>query len=280
LLSGKATSDDLERYVIGKLKISLGTQITNKVEGMLNDTALASEISRQFESYCATNPTKCEDLVATSKSNTTNRVELQVTVLTLGHWPTMPTLSDVKLPLTMQKCCEIFNEFYKMKFSAHKNIWVLSQGSVILKSIFSAGKNFSIDMAPLQAMVLMAFNPNTDVMRSPSGAISFNNLQQYTNISEDYLKRVLHSLSCLKHKILKKVSADGEEQTSKEKGPSLIRSTDYFVANDKFSNNLKQFKIPMATLVDSNETKAVEDSRIHAIEAAVVRTMKVCKLKS
>jgi len=80
------------------------------------------------------------------------------------------------------------------------------------------------------------------------------------------LKRVLHSLSCGKYKVI-------------EKSPksNTIKVTDLFVAAPKFQSKMLKIRIPMANLDESHNPKRVEEDRSVAIEAAVVRIMKARK---
>lgn len=231
---------------------------------MLNDMVLATETAKQFESYCEANPEKCKSA---------GKIELKVTTLTQGHWPSMLVFPELHLPSVLSSCCDVYNEFFTLKNNMRKITWVLSQGAVFMKASFSQSKVYDIEMAPLQAIVMLAFNRDSGVpVCSTSGAISFSELQKTYNMPEDILKKILHSLSCMKLKLLKK---DGEESNGKDKASNVIRPTDSFLVNDKFSNNVKRFKIPIASLTERNESKLVEDSRNIAIEAAVVRIMKV-----
>lgn len=43
ILNQRSNSDDLERLMVSKLKLRCGSQFTGKMEGMLNDLAVASE---------------------------------------------------------------------------------------------------------------------------------------------------------------------------------------------------------------------------------------------
>merc|ERR1712070_1284421 len=103
---------------------------------------------------------------------------------------------------------------------------------------------------------------------------SFEALHEYIGMGEEVLKRVLHSLSCGKFKVLKRISENG----SNEKGP--IKRTDKFVYNEQFTCQMRKIRIPMASLDDTNNIKRVEGDRSIAIEASIVRTMKARKTLS
>jgi cullin 1 len=114
----------------------------------------------------------------------------------------------------------------------------------------------------VQAVVMVAFNSKA--------SYSFTELLQVTNFSEDVLKRVLHSLSCCKYKVIKRVSeGEGEEVKSK-----VVKSTDSFAFNDKFTCPQRKIRIPMASLDEDKNDKKIDAERDYLIEAAVVRIMK------
>lgn len=65
-----------------------GGQFTSKMVGMLNDVTVGREQQTKFEEYISNNP----------QSNP--RVDLSVTILTTGHWPSYKR-SDINLPSEM-----------------------------------------------------------------------------------------------------------------------------------------------------------------------------------
>jgi cullin 1 len=75
LLNQRSASDEMERLMIGKLKLRCGAQFTTKMEGMLNDLAVGADHQSDFEAYCR------------EQGTPTGRVEFGVQVLTTGHWP-------------------------------------------------------------------------------------------------------------------------------------------------------------------------------------------------
>ena len=112
----------------------------------------------------------------------------------------------------------------------------------------------------LQAIVLMAF--------SDSKPRPFTQLAEELALPEDILKRTLHSLACGKFKVLRR-SEEGD------KGSGAIKTTDTFSINEQFSCQMRKIRIPMASLEESHNPKRVEEDRSIAIEAAIVRIIKV-----
>ena len=49
LLNEKSNSDELERSMIGKLKIACGAQFTAKLEGMMNDLAIGKDHQKKYD---------------------------------------------------------------------------------------------------------------------------------------------------------------------------------------------------------------------------------------
>ena len=91
------------------------------------------------------------------------------------------------------------------------------------------------------------------------------------------LKRVLHSLSCGKFKILKKTEAEGNDADPK-KAARKVFEDDSFEFNAGFQSKTRNFRVPMASLDDTgNVRKRVDEDRGQQIEACIVRVMKARK---
>ena len=146
--------------------------------------------------------------------------EFSVQVLTTGHWPSYKAI-EVNLPPAMASCVAAFKTYYEEKHGASRRLaWTHSLGNATVKGVFGK-KTYDLQLTTLQAAALAAFNDTT-------GAQSFASLQQSLGLTEEVLKRVLHSLACGKYRVLRKVSAE-------ESGGGAIRVTDAFAVNDQFS---------------------------------------------
>ena len=112
-----------------------------------------------------------------------------------------------------------------------------------VKGTFDKG-SYEFSLSPLQAVALLQFNdaflPKT-----------FTDVSSALGLDADVAKRVLHSLACVKFKVLTKIP----EGTS-------VSATDTFIANASFSCPLRKVRIPMASLEENAQsTKAVDEGR-------------------
>lgn len=78
-------------------------------------------------------------------------------------------------------------------------------------------------------------------------------------MDEETAKRVLHSLSCGQSTLLRK-----------EPKGKTISTSDKFQLEEEFSSKLLKFRLPMATLEDSEQPKKQDEERRLAVDAAIV----------
>ncbi|KAL9229009.1 hypothetical protein vseg_004527 [Gypsophila vaccaria] len=242
LLFDKSANDDHERSILTKLKQQCGAQFTSKMEGMVTDLTLARENQTHFEEFLQQN------------SNANPGLDLTVTVLTTGFWPSYKS-SDLTVPPEMVKGIEIFKQFYATKTKHRKLTFIYSLGSCNISGKFSS-KTIELVVGTYQAAALLLFNA--------ADCLSYSDIAEQLNLADEDLIRVLHSLSCAKYKILKK------EPSSKS-----ISQTDHFSFNSHFTDKMRRIRVPLPP-VDERK-KVVEDvdkDRRYAIDASIVRIMK------
>ncbi|PNX80283.1 cullin-1-like protein, partial [Trifolium pratense] len=104
LLFDKSANDDHERSILTKLKQQCGGQFTSKMEGMVTDLTLAKENQTSFEEYLNNTP------------NTDPGIDLTVTVLTTGFWPSYKSF-DLSLPAEMASALLLFNSSDRLSYS-------------------------------------------------------------------------------------------------------------------------------------------------------------------
>ena len=99
---------------------------------------------------------------------------------------------------------------------------------------------------------------------------TFEELTSESMIEPEIMKKILHSFSCVKHKIL-----------IKEPKSKAVKSSDTFSFNAKFKSQQRKIRIPIASLAEAGEDKKrVQEDRGLAVDAAVVRIMKSRKVLS
>ncbi|XP_077218085.1 cullin-1-like [Tasmannia lanceolata] len=246
LLFDKSNNDEHERSILTKLKQQCGGQFTSKMEGMVTDLTLARENQTNFEEYLSSN----------SQANPV--IDLTVTVLTTGFWPSYKSF-DLNLPAEMVKCVEVFKEFYQTKTKHRRLSWIYSLGTCNVIGKFEP-KFLELIVTTYQASVLLLFNA--------SDRLSYSEIMMQLNLTDDDIVRLLHSLSCAKYKIL-----------NKEPNTKTISPTDYFEFNTKFTDKMRRIKIPLPPV--DEKKKVIEDvdkDRRYAIDASIVRIMKSRKI--
>jgi len=255
LLLARSSSDDAERSMIGKLKLRCGAQFTSKLEGMVTDMNLSSDIQTAFNDHL-----KDKEISLTT--------DLTLQVLTTGFWPTYKP-DELNLPKEMLECITTFKAFFDMRHSHRQLRWVHSLGSATVGATFKPNgktKKHDLMVSTYQACVLLLFNTQD--------TYSFTEIQEHLNLPVEELKRYMSSLAGGpkgKIKILLK-NPDKPE----------VLPTDTFTYNAGFTDRAHRIKVPMIaakiTQEEKDSTRAtVDEDRKHAIEAALVRIMKTRK---
>lgn len=252
LLNGKSSSDDLERSVLGKLKVECGYQFTSKLENMFNDIRTSRETMIDFKRWQEQRASPAP-------------VDLSVQVLTTGAWPANGQQGACNLPRQLDEACKQFKTFYDDAHSGRKLSWQTGMGTADIRATFGK-KSHEISCSTHQMVVLMLLNE--------SDRLRYSDIALASGIPDAELKRVMQSMTVVKGKnVLKKIP------DTKEMHPD-----DVFTVNDGFTSKLYKIRIGTSTAVKENEIEQiatrekVEEDRRPQIEAAVVRLMKSRKV--
>ncbi|XRB06435.1 cullin 1 [Pycnococcus provasolii] len=257
LLHDKSASDDHERIVLAKLKQQCGAQFTSKMEGMVTDLQLAREQQSKFDQHL--------DNLRNSSSSNLPSLDLNVTVLTTGFWPSYKFM-ELNLPEEMEKCVSVFKQYYEQKTKHRKLTWIYALGTCHLTGRFQA-KSIELIVSTFQAAALLLFNR--------ADSLTFEQVQEQLNLPEEDVMRCLHSLSCAKYKILLKSAGEGQPDGS----PKMIAKTDVFTYNHAFTDKMRRIKVPLPPVDEKRRVlEDVDKDRRYAIDAAVVRVMKSRKV--
>ncbi|KAF4726098.1 hypothetical protein FOZ62_005561, partial [Perkinsus olseni] len=131
LLYDTSASDEAEKNVIQKLKMKCGAQFTSKLEGMITDISLASDMQKQFREYLSHRDSQADY----------GNIDFSVTVLTTGFWPTYHPIDSVVLPMPMTRCLNVFTDFYNGRTQHRKLSWIHTLGQAVVGARFGARKH-------------------------------------------------------------------------------------------------------------------------------------------
>lgn len=245
LLQDKSESNDSEKEMISKLKLTCGAQYTSKLEGMMIDMERAQEVNKQFQDW----------MVGNYKGP--KIIDTNVRVLCKAHWPGFRNIA-LTLPKSLLEAQNTFTEFYN-QVTKHRSLeFVYPLCAVVVEANLEKSK-CEITMTLLQFMILNFFERT-------QGA-TFKELAYELNFDEETLKKNLHSLCYMKYKFLDK------QPNNKTFGPD-----DVFIFQADFKTPLKRIVLPMPALEETYQKSRVEEDRGMAIEAAIVRVMKSRKM--
>lgn len=250
LLSGRSASREAEKSMVSKLKLACGAQYTSKLEGMLKDLEQGQESFKAFDSWVAARREEGDAQVLALP-----KYDFAAHVLTTGWWPASKHI-PLSLPPPMLAWQNMYERYYSSTTTVRRLQWVAAQGTAVVKGNFAVPYDFTV--TTLQAATLLFFN------EVPAGAaLSLKDVISALGCSEDVVKRVLHSLSCGKYKVLNKTPPG-----------RTIGAADTFAVNGSFQASARKIRVPMASLEDTGSVKRVQEDRRVAIDAAIVRIMK------
>lgn len=253
LLLGKSACVDAEKSMLSKLKQECGAGFTSKLEGMFKDMELSKDFVLAFKQHLS----HCSE----QSSGHQHQLDLSVSVLTMGYWPSYPSV-QVLVPPEIQRIQEQFSTFYLSKHNGRKLLWQPSLGYSLLRATFKTGVK-ELQVSLYQALVLLLFNDKTEY--------SLEQIQWMTEIEAVELNRTLQSLACGRARVIQKVP----------RGKDVLPE-DRFVFNEEFSHQLYRIKINQIQMKETaDEHKETEErvfqDRQYQIDAAIVRIMKMRK---
>jgi hypothetical protein len=263
LLDRRSASNDMERLAVALMKSRCGAAYTARMEGMLVDaTTSATELRADYDRHAA------------EQSPLQARVD--VCVLTASHWPTQPALAGLTLPAAMRAHVDRFAGFYAARFPHRKLEWAHTQGQASVRFRANGGDGFvDLQVGTAQAAVLLALD------EAPA-ATDLAALQRRMGMSEDLLKRAVHSLAFGRYRVLRRcrsaavaaAAAAAEDGGGGGKESGKIQMTDAFEPNPAFRCEERRPTIPMPQPAPAHDPRRMEEDRSAAIDAAVIRTMK------
>jgi cullin 1 len=120
LLSEKSESIEFERCIVTKLKVNCGRQVTDNIEGMMNDLELAKEHHRKYSEY-------------TNENNLHDPIDFEFKILTTSYWPSYKSF-ELSVPTEINSCMERFSDYYaKIPTNHHRELkWNFAMGTSLV----------------------------------------------------------------------------------------------------------------------------------------------------
>ena len=276
LLLQKSHSIEVEKQMIGRMKIELGNAFTIKFEAMFKDMTLSEDLTTGYRAH-----------VRNLGDQERGRVDLGVSVLTSMTWPVeafrgAATQTSDKTegaprpqliyPPSIERVRGGFERYYAEKHSGRKLTWYSNMGDADMRCSFPRSKNgkpqvHEVNCSTYAMMILLLFND-----LPAGGSLTTEEIEAKTNIPLSDLTRNLQALA-----VAPKTRLLAKEPMSRD-----IKAGDAFRVNDNFSSQFTRFKVGVVSAgskveghSEKKETeKKRDDSRGFAVEAAVVRIMK------
>ncbi|KAF4714384.1 hypothetical protein FOZ63_031378, partial [Perkinsus olseni] len=181
LLYDTSASDEAEKNVIQKLKMKCGAQFTSKLEGMITDISLASDMQKQFREYLSHRDSQAD------YGNTNNWILADISCkpggcdnfqqargpVSLDVYGLHHPIDSVVLPMPMTRCLNVFTDFYNGRTQHRKLSWIHTLGQAVVGARFGARKH-DLNCSTLQALILLLFNNPTAHGGDSEGWISFH----------------------------------------------------------------------------------------------------------
>ncbi|WVW86394.1 hypothetical protein I302_108440 [Kwoniella bestiolae CBS 10118] len=250
LLYGRSASDDSEKQMVTKLKMEMGFQFTQKLEGMFTDMRLSNESANSFRNYLTRHGAL--------------PVDLNVNVLTASYWPQpIVATTTCNFPTALQPSMETFQKYYDSRHSGRRLTWQGNLGTADVKVRFKT-RTHDLNLSTHALVVLLLFED------TKSGeSLTYPEIKSSTDLPDPDLIRTLQSLACGKFRVLTKIPKGRD-----------INPTDKFEFNESFTSPLARIKImqvasKVETTKEREETQEmVDEERRHQVEACIVRIMK------
>jgi cullin 3 len=265
LLHGKSESADVEKQMISRMKLEIGNSFTTKLEGMFKDMTMSEDLTSGYRTHI-------QNLGDLDRK----QIDLGINVLTMNYWP-MESMGGNNSRRDLLQ--ESFKAFYLKERNGRKLTWLGFLGSADIKCLFpkipgkegvlSRERRHEINVPTYGMVILLLFNDLAD-----GETLSFEEIQSQTNIPNQDLARMLHTLSVLpKAKVLTKEPANKD----------LPKPGDKFGFNVSFTSKAVRIKAPVMLGAvnrvegdeEHKETKDRNDEhRGNVIDTVIVRIMK------
>ena len=239
LLSEKSESIDYERSIVTKLKINCGRQVTDSIEGMMNDLELAKDQAKAYR----------EHRQKAGEQGGEDPIEFDIKILTTSYWPSYKSF-ELSVPQEIKTCMDNFQTFYKNQQNNHHRElkWNFAMGNAVVHcKIPNNDKLYQFVVSTYQLCILYLFNYNTE--------LTLEEIREHMGFDEETAKKNIQSMMQSKARLV--IMQDGK-----------------YKVNMQYSNKHTRITFPVPVLEELVKRERVTQDRSNAVDAALVRIMK------
>jgi cullin 2 len=171
LIQQRSRSMDAEEAMINRLKLACGFEFTNKLQQMLTDMSVSSDLNNKFNLL--------------NKDRIELGLDFSINVLKTGAWPRQVCPTDFAVPQELEKSIQEFEDFYRLQFNGRKLTWLhnLSCGELKLNYL---KQRYFITVGTFQMAMLLVFQ-KTD-------SLTCGELMEATKLNPDQFQKTVKSL--------------------------------------------------------------------------------------
>ncbi|KAH8795902.1 Cullin [Flagelloscypha sp. PMI_526] len=237
LIHALSVSDEVEAFMISKLKKACGFEYTSKLQRMLNDVSISKALTDSFKER-------------TEQDHGNMDINFSVIVLGANFWPLNSPTHDYIIPQEIIPTYDRFLEYYQLKHSGRKLTWLWNYSKNELRTNYLSQK-YILMTRSYQMAILLQYNQND--------TLSLDELVSATSIPKHVLTHVVALLT--EAKVL--VSSEGEQY-----------DLNLSFQSEKIRINLNQVIKDDRKASDQMVLKAVNEDRQFQIQSTIWRIMK------
>eukprot|EP01134_Creolimax_fragrantissima_P001537 CFRG1537T1 len=254
LVQKVSVSDEAETDMINRLKVACGCEYTNKLQRMLQDNSLSGELNSVFSAK-----------VADAFKNDPNhhRLDFTLFVMAISNWPTEQKAEPaVNLPSQVEQYIQQFQKFYDERYTGRRLAWLhkMSKGEI---QMHVSSRKYTVLASAYQIMILELFNA--------AESLTVAEVIVGCGLEEPLAKGLI--VSIVKTKILLVENGSGELT------PDTVLKFNSSFKNKKLKFNINHTIKTDVKKEDRETNTAIEEDRKLAIQACVVRVMKMRKTR-
>ena len=252
LVNNDYVSIDAEKYLIDQLKKQCGNEYISKIDTMIMDYNLNTELTNNFKEFLNNNSNENNNFISAI-----NNINSSLMILSNEHWPINNfNMFHIKLPNNLITLQNLIFKYYHINYPGRTVQWAYENSKVELNAVFPH-KKYKIICNTIQACVLLLFNDKNILFNNfifLSTILKLLNIENKNDL-ENNIKPLLNS------SLLIKLNDEN--------------NNDKFILNKNFGDENEIIKVEMPIKKENYVRKEyIEEDRSMAIDGMIVKILK------